>query len=86
VTQPDIDITGTFQNKRGVVGGELKTLAYLLHNVTIEVDMTDVTNPHALDASRLRLNGHFEVFEAVESEPRWRFKAHQATRIGKIGE
>lgn len=65
--------------------GEVKTLAYLLHNVTIEVDMSDVENARDLDASRLRLNGHFEVFGGVETRGlrRWVFKVHQATRLGE---
>ena len=85
MAEPDVNIIGTFQNKIGVIDGEVKTLAYLLHNVTIEVDMSDVENARDLDASRLRLNGHFEVFGGVETSGlrRWVFKVHQATRLGE---
>jgi hypothetical protein len=80
VPEPDVNIFGTLQGGIVAVGGE--TTGFLLHNVTIEVDMSAVENADELDASRLRLYGHFEVFEGVETGRRWVFKAHQATRIG----
>ena len=90
MTEPDINIIGTFLTTRDRVGEERKPLAYLLHNVTIEVEKADVQNARALDSLdslRLRLNGHFEVKKWVTGGGRtWVFKVHQATKLGEIGE
>ena len=85
MAEPNVDITGTLQG--GIVSIPGEHTGFLLHNVTIEVDMSDVENASVLTAFRLRLNGHFESVEGVETgRRRWVFKAHQATRIGGIGE
>jgi hypothetical protein len=83
VTDPDVNIIGTFRPIRGRLGGELNIIAYLLHNVTIEVDMSEVQNARDLESLRVRLNGHSETVEDDERGRRWLFKAHQVTRLGE---
>ena len=83
MTDPDVNSIGTFRPIRARLGGELNTIAYPLHNVTIEVDMSEVQNARDLKSLRVRLNGHSETVEDDERGRRWVFKAHQATRLSE---
>ena len=81
MTEPDVNIIGTLQV--GVLAAAFQTTGFRLHNVTIMLDVSDLEDGGILHGRRVKLNGHFETAEDLESGRRWVFKAHQASSLGR---
>ena len=78
MAEPDVNVIGTLE-KVITVGGT----GFLFHNVTVNLDLSDLENGEIPVFGRVKLNGHFETVADVERGRRWVFKAHQATRLGE---
>ena len=74
---PDITLKGRL--KGGILGIGGETTGYLLENVTIEIDMSQVENAKQLDGKEIRAEGEFDPEHYIERGDVWIFRAKSAT-------
>jgi hypothetical protein len=79
MAEPDVNIIGTLQG--GII--RINGSSFVLHNVTIELDMSDLEDGEIPLGGRVKVNGHFETAEDAERGRRWVLKAHRSTRLGE---
>lgn len=74
MAEPDVTLSGTLEGGIAGIGGE--TTGYNLNDVSIEIDMSEVSNADELQGNTISVEGHFEVKEGPERGSYWIFKAH----------